>query len=146
MPHVDQILCRKDSRVLSIGPRATVLDAAIMMNDHQIGALVVCESGRVVGIITERDVLRRVVARRIDPVEVTVGQVMTHEVVCCTRDTKLDEARNLFMTRRIRHLPVVDRMGHVEGMISIGDLNAWQLDGQSATIHYLREYLYGTSA
>jgi CBS domain-containing protein len=143
MPKVTQILSAKGSQVLSVSPNATVLDAALLMNEHKIGALVVSEAGNVVGIFTERDVLRRVVAKRLDPANVRIADVMTREVVCCELDTEIEEAKAVFMNRRIRHLPVVDADGYLQGLISIGDLNAFQLDGHERTIHYLHEYLYG---
>ena len=70
---------------------------------------------------------------------------MTTEAVCCRSETELVEARVVLKKRCIRHLPVVNDEGQLEGMISIGDLNAWELDGQERTIHYLSEYLYGGS-
>lgn len=145
MAKVNDILQRKGSKVFSIGPEASVLDAARRMNDDQVGALVVVDQGRVVGIITERDMLRRVVARREDPADLSVADVMTSKVICCQHDTHVEEVRNIFMTRRIRHIPVVDHDEEIAGLISIGDLNAWDLDGQEVTIHYLREYLYGAA-
>jgi CBS domain-containing protein len=143
MGTVNQILTRKGSQVMSISPNASVLDAALLMNEHKIGALIVLDKGQVSGIFTERDVLRRVVAKRLDSADVIVRDAMTREVICCRPDTSMDEARNVFMKRRIRHLPVVEEDGQLKGMISIGDLNAWDRDGQQRTIHYLHEYLYG---
>ncbi len=143
MPTVQQILARKGTHIFTIHPDATVLDAGLMMNEHKIGALVVVEMGQVAGIVTERDMLRRLVAKRRDPAETTVRQIMTPEVVCCRPQTPLDEARGLFMRRRIRHLPVINDRGVLEGLVSIGDLNAWQLDGQELEIHYLHEYIHG---
>ena len=143
MPTVHRILDHKGSQVLTVSPDASVLDAALMMNEHKIGALVVAEAANVVGIVTERDVLRRVVVQRLDPAETSVGQIMTGEVVCCRPDTPIDDARGVFMQRRIRHLPVVSDEGVLEGMISIGDINAWQLDGQQRELHYLHEYIHG---
>ena len=94
-------------------------------------------------MFTERDVLRRVVGERRDPAATTVADVMTVEVVCCTPETTIEEARGAMMNRRIRHLPVVDGDRRLHGLISIGDLNAWHLDTQEQTIHLLNEYLYG---
>jgi CBS domain-containing protein len=113
------------------------------MNDHKVGAVVVADEGRLVGMFTERDVLRRVVGERRDPVTTLVGAVMTSEVVCCTPETSIEEARGAMKNRRIRHLPVVDGEGHLMGMISIGDLNAYHVNSQEQTIHLLHEYLYG---
>lgn len=145
MANVRDILRRKGLRVISIGPTATVLDAATMMNDQKIGGLMVCDQGKVVGIITERDVLRRVVAEGEDPARTSVAEAMTHEVICCQPDTEIDKARSVFMSKRIRHLPVVDEHERIIGLISIGDLNAWELDGKEVTIRYLHEYIYGVA-
>jgi CBS-domain-containing membrane protein len=68
---------------------------------------------------------------------------MTTEVVCCQLETSVEEARAVMMTRRIRHLPVVNDQGELLGLISIGDLNAYQVAHQEQTIHTLHEYLYG---
>lgn len=145
MANVSDILQRKGSKVYAIGPGASVLEAATKMNDDKVGALVVCDGFRVVGIVTERDMLRRVVAKRHDPAKLKVAQVMTEKVICCQPGTHVDEVRNIFMSRRIRHMPVVAEDDAIMGLISIGDLNAWDLDGQEVTIHYLREYLYGAA-
>lgn len=146
MAKVSQILGNKGGQVMSIGPDVSVLDASLVMNEHRIGALVVLEVGKIVGIISERDVLRRVVAERRDPEATRVQEVMTQKVVTCQADTPLEDARKLFQSRRIRHLPVVDAGGGLEGMISIGDLNAWQLSGQEIEIRHLHEYLYGVAS
>ncbi|MEO1237168.1 MAG: CBS domain-containing protein [Planctomycetota bacterium] len=128
-----------------MSPTVRVLDAAKLMNQHKIGALVVTHHGRVRGIFTERDVLRRVVAECRDPQDLRIESVMTDRVVTCRAETEIDEARSLFMTRRIRHLPVVDADDRLVGLISIGDLNAWQLNGQECKIAALEEYLYGVA-
>jgi CBS domain-containing protein len=143
MSTVRDILAVKGSHVLSIGKDATVLDAAFLMNEHKVGALVVLHDGSVVGMFTERDVLRRVVGERRDPVSTYVHEVMTTEVICCTPETPLDEARGAMKTRRIRHLPVCDGDRHVQGLISIGDLNAHQASDHEHTIYLMQEYLYG---
>jgi CBS domain-containing protein len=143
MPNVREILNRKGSHVWSIGQDATVLQSAMLMNEHKIGALVVLEAGRLVGVFTERDVLQRVVAEGRDPTQTTVGQVMTTEVACCSLQTSIDEARTAMKERRVRHLPVIDEEGRLLGMVSIGDLNAYLAQSQEQTIFMLNEYLFG---
>jgi CBS domain-containing protein len=138
-----EILAGKGSQVQTIGKTATVLQAALLMNEHKIGALVVMEQKQIAGMFTERDVLRRVVGEQRDPARTTVAEVMTTEVACCTPATTLEEARVAMKDRRIRHLPVVDDQGGLLGLISIGDLNAYQAASQEQTIHLLHEYLYG---
>jgi CBS domain-containing protein len=144
MAAVRKVLREKGSHVLTIGPDATVLDAALLMNEHHVGALVVLDEGELSGIVTERDVLRKIVAQRQDPAVTRVCEIMTTRVICCQPDMPIDQARSLFRQRRIRHLPVIDDDGTLMGVISIGDLNAHDLDGQAVQIHYLEQYLYGS--
>ena len=139
MAKISDILARKGGGVMTVGSEATVLDAAQLMNDQKVGGLVVTERDRVAGIFTERDVMRRVVAEQRDPARTHVHEVMTRDVVCGEPGMSLEEARSIFMNRRIRHLPIVSATGEVEGVISLGDINAWQLDGQEVTIKYLHE-------
>lgn len=143
MSSVQEILNEKGSHVHRVEPEMSVLDATRLMNEYKIGALVVCEGERLIGMFTERDVLRRVVAEQRAPREVRVREVMTVEVACCRINTTLDEARGVMKNRRIRHLPVLDEEGRLLGLVSIGDLNAWQSGDQETTIHMLQEYLYG---
>jgi len=144
MPNVGQLLKNKTLGVVSVLPNTSVLDAAVLMNEKRVGALLVINDDTLEGIFTERDILRRVVAQKSPPAEIAVGQVMTREIICCSPDTTHEQARVIFMEKRIRHLPVVDEQGVSLGMISIGDVNAWAMDSQEAEIHYLQEYLYGT--
>ena len=143
MNTVKSILADKGGHVWSVGPGATVLEAAVLMNEHKIGSLVVLEGGRLVGIFTERDVLRRVVGEARNPSATRVADVMTGEVVCCSPATTLEEARGVMKNRRIRHLPVMEGDGRLLGLVSIGDLNARLEHAQEQHIHLLNEYLYG---
>jgi CBS domain-containing protein len=143
MASVRDILARKGAHVFTVGKDATVLQAALLMNEHRIGALVVVEAGRVAGMFTERDVLLRVVAGQRDPSATRVADVMTAEVACCSTETSIEEARGAMKNRRIRHLPVVDGDQALLGMVSIGDLNAHAAAEHEHTIHLLQEYLHG---
>jgi CBS domain-containing protein len=143
MATVRDILAVKGCQVLSIGPEATVLDAAMLMNEHKVGSLIVMSGGNVIGIFTERDILQRVVVSRHDPGQILVQDVMTTELVCCQPHTSLQEARGVLKNRRIRHLPVVDEARKLVGLISIGDLNAHEAHDHEFTIHVLQEYIYG---
>jgi CBS domain-containing protein len=145
MPIVNDILAVKGAQVLSVGSEATALDTALLMNEHKVGSLVVMNGGHVIGIITERDILRRIVASRRDPAHTAVADVMTTEVICCRPHTPLEEARGVLKNRRIRHLPVIDEAERLCGLISIGDLNAHESHDQERTIHVLQEYIYGRS-
>ena len=144
MATVRDILGQKGStRVHTISKTATVLEGTFLMNDHKIGSLVVLEDGEVVGMFTERDILRRVVGEQRDPARTLVGEVMTTEVFCCTPQTTIDEARGVMKNRRVRHLPLVDDEHRLLGLISIGDLNAYEASDHEQTIFLLREYIYG---
>jgi CBS domain-containing protein len=129
--------------LVTASPDETVLQATHRMNDYGIGALLVLDHGTMLGIFTERDVLRRVVAEERRPSEVLVKDVMTTRVACCEPETPVDDARAIMKTRRIRHLPVINEEGHVLGLISIGDLNAHEANNREVEIHYLQEYLHG---
>jgi CBS domain-containing protein len=137
------ILRNKASEVFTVCASATVLEATREMNRHRIGALVVIEGERIAGIFTERDVLRKVVGEDISPSQVTVGEVMSKDIIFCTPDTDIEDASCIMRDKRIRHLPVCDGEGKLLGMVSIGDLNAYYVLSQEAKIQNLRDYVYG---
>jgi predicted transcriptional regulator len=144
MATVNDLLAGKDRCLITISAQASVFSAAVLMNDHKIGSLLVMEDGRLVGILTERDILRRIVADRRDAATTKVQEVMTHDVICCRLDTDIDDARCVMMKRRIRHLPVLAQGGGVVALISMGDLNAYQVDCQERTILQLQDYIHGS--
>jgi CBS domain-containing protein len=143
MPTVEEILARKGALVYTIEGSVSVLEATRRMNRAQIGALVVTAGGKVVGIFSERDVLRKVVAEDRRPEEVSVAEIMSDEVVCIEPTADIDEASGVMKEKRIRHLPVCDRAGRLLGMLSIGDINAHHATHQQQQIHFLNEYIYG---
>lgn len=142
MPTAQTILDNKGSEVSTIEESATVLDAAKMMNAAHIGALVITNGDRVVGIFTERDILNRIVAEGLEPKDTQLNKVMTSPMAVCRRNTRLAECKSVMTEKRIRHLPVVED-GKLFGMISAGDILARDCEDQQATIEYLHEYLYG---
>jgi CBS domain-containing protein len=144
MPTVKDILIIKGSNeVYTIPADATVLEATIVMNDKRIGSLIVVDEDQLVGIFTERDVLRRVVAKALPASVIRVEQVMTRDVICCPPHMDIDEASQIMRYRRIRHLPVCDPIGSLLGLISIGDLNAYHASSQATQIHLLHDYVFG---
>lgn len=143
MTTVRDILAIKGTKVYYVAAHESVLNATRLMNEAGIGSLVVTADDRVVGMFTERDVLRRVVGEEREPSSCTVGEVMTDRVACCHPDTAISDARSVMMHHRIRHLPVIEHDGQLQGLISIGDLNAHDADGREAQIFFLQEYLYG---
>lgn len=145
MAAAKDILERKGSQVLVVAPSETVLEAARRMNANRIGALVVVDPVLgLLGIVTERDILTRVVAEASCPDKIAVSQVMTDKVVYCTPSTSVQECREVMTRRRVRHLPVLEE-GRLVGLISIGDLIAYEVDQQQVTIEYMHEYIHGRS-
>ncbi|HEX2971417.1 MAG TPA: CBS domain-containing protein [Tepidisphaeraceae bacterium] len=143
MPTVLDILAIKGKDVYTIPAYATVLEATIVMNERRIGCLMVMDDDQLVGIFTERDVLRRVVARDLPAAIIRVEQVMTRQVICCPPTMDLDEASQIMRDQRIRHLPVCGSKGQLLGIISIGDLNAYHASNQEAQINFLHDYVFG---
>lgn len=142
MATVKDILKEKGEMVYSISPQASALEAAVSMNDHKIGALAVLDQGRLKGMFTERDMLRRVVALERAPREVKVADVMTTEVVYAHPDTTVEEARTLMKRMRVRHLPIINEQDQIQGLISQGDLNAYKLAEEVRVVESLQMYLY----
>ena len=143
MPLIKELLAKKGSDVTTISPEATVMEAAALMSQKRIGALCVVKDDAVVGVFTERDVLNRVVAARLDPATVKVADVMTSDVMTCGPEGKIADCAAVMSHKRIRHLPVVDDDGKLVGLISTGDLMAMQVSQKQAHIEDLYDYLHG---
>lgn len=141
MATIGDILDRKGREVIAARPGDTVLDATRLMNDRGIGGVVIMDGSRLAGIFTERDLMRRVVASGRDPGETEVREVMTSEVVVCRTGASVTECMALMTNRRLRHLPVSDGETIV-GVVTIGDLLAWQVADQADTIETLNSYIY----
>jgi CBS domain-containing protein len=144
MATVSDILAVKGRQLITISPEATVFDAAVCMTDKKIGSLMIVEDGQLVGMLTERDFLTRVVTEQRDAKTTTVGELMERDVVCCRPYTDMEEAKSVMKNRRVRHLPVMNDDGDLVGLVSIGDLNAYQTDYHERTIYLLQEYIHGT--
>jgi CBS domain-containing protein len=142
MTSVADILAVKGSEVFEIDASATVLDAVKRMVEANVGSLLVMDGGNVVGIVTERDYLRRVTLEGRDENAARVREIMSSPLVYVTRDTSIDECMAVMTDRRIRHVPVVDG-GDVVGVVSIGDVVKFQSKQQSFEIKYLTEYIAG---
>lgn len=109
-------------RLTTVTPYETVLTAADRMVQANLGALLVVDNDRLVGILSERDILQRVVARRRDPEATTVSMVLTPNPVAVTEDTPLEECIQIIRTRGFRHLPVINGYRHPLGVIYSRDL------------------------
>src|SRR5262245_7792382 len=135
-----EILGAKGRIVHSCSPEDTLADVVDLMVGHNIGSLVVLKGGEMIGIITERDILRASAATR-GPLEfVHVHERMTRCPIVASPQDDLPDVMGVMTERRIRHLPVVER-GQLVGIISIGDLVKAQHDELSRENHYLKSYI-----
>jgi len=134
-----EILEEKGGDVLEISVDTSVLEAVQEMVDHNVGSLLVTDGGEVVGIVTERDYLRRVTLQGRTE-EAPVSEIMSAPLVVATRETTIDECMALMTDRRIRHVPVVED-GTVVGLVSIGDLVKFKSKQQTFEIQFLNDYI-----
>jgi len=139
---LEAVLATKAPAIHYVVPEATVIDAVRTMNQERIGAVLVCVSGEMVGIFTERDVLCRVVDEGRDPATTKVVEVMTSEVVAVRPTTGVEEAMAVITEKRFRHLPVIDK-GLLKGLVSSGDLTRWVSRNQEIHIKDLVNYITG---
>ena len=140
---VSQIFKDKGDRLVTARPDDTIATAAGTLKRERIGAvMVVDERGELVGILSERDVLARVVAVRADPSRTRVEQVMSSPVICCSPFTTQDECRALMTVKRIRHVPVVQGTQLV-GIVTSGDLLAEEVADQAEAIRRLSGQMNG---
>ena len=146
MTSVTHILRSKpEQTVYTIAPTATVFDAVKLMAEKSIGALVVTEGERVVGLITERDYARKVVLMARSSKETPVREIMTSAVMYVRPDQTSQECMMLMTENRLRHLPVMDG-GKLIGLVSIGDLVKDIISEQTFIIEQLEHYISGDRA
>ena len=139
---IAQILKLKGSEVWSIGPDATVYEALALMAEKGVGALVVMDEGKLVGIFTERDHARKVDLEGRCSQRVSVSKVMSVDICYITPQTLVDEAMAIVTESRRRHLPVMED-GQLVGLASIGDLVKASLDEKDFVIKQLKKYIKG---
>lgn len=139
---VSAILNYKGSDSWSVAPEDTVFHAIALMAEKNIGAVVVLQGGRLVGILSERDYTRNVALKGRTSKETKVREIMSPPLTV-TPEQSVDECMHIMTDHRIRHLPVVvnDRL---VGLVSIGDLVNWVISAQNATIDHLQSYISGT--
>jgi len=131
-----------DPEAAAVPVEASVGDAIRRMLDYHVGAVgVVDGEGRVAGIFTERDVLRKLSLSRLDPELTPVRDLMTTPVEMATQVTRPAEAMATMMERHFRHLPIVDNNGKLLGMLSIRNLLEWRIDGLTQELESLEHYV-----
>jgi len=135
------ILYGKGSEVHSIAPEETLGEAVSRLVNHNCGALIVLQAGKMVGIISERDVLKAC-AELTGPLEATVDERMTRDLVTAEPQDEVEDVMGLMTYHRIRHLPVV-KDGGLAGIVSIGDIVKAQHEELSAENRFLKQYIQG---
>ncbi len=139
---ISEILSHKGSTAWSISPEATVFDAIQMMADKNVGALLVTENERLVGIISERDYTRKVVIKGKASRTTAVKEILSSQVVHVTPSHTVQDCMRLMTDHHFRHLPVLEG-DRIAGIVSIGDLVNWIISAQTSTISQLQTYITG---
>lgn len=136
------LLQEKGHTVHSVSPQTNVYESARKMNSLHIGALLVIDNGRLIGIISERDIVQKLIGCKCDPSETQVGEIMTSDLITVPPTMTVAEAMRIITEKRFRHLPVIEN-GDLKGMISIGDLTRWAIISQEQEIISLMGYISG---
>jgi CBS domain-containing protein len=139
---VERILRQKGSEVYSISPDATVFEALETLEEKNVGALLVMAGDSLVGLLSERDYVRKVKLKGHSSTDLKVEEIMSSPVVTVSSKATVDECMFFMTNKRCRHLPVVED-GKVVGVVSIGDLVNWIMTVQDVTIHQLEDYICG---
>jgi CBS domain-containing protein len=139
---IDGILSQKGTEIFSVPPSATVFEAIELMDGKNVGALVVMENDRLVGMISERDYTRKIVLRGKRSRETKVAEIMSTDLKVVQPREPVEKCLRLMTDKRIRHLPVMDG-DKLRGVVSIGDLVKFVISAQHATIAHLENYIYG---
>ncbi len=142
MKTVNHILQGKGRNAWSIAPDASVYEALSLMAEKEVGALLVLDAGRLVGIISERDYARKVILRGKSTLDTPVKEIMTEKVISVRPEQTIDECMGLMTDKRIRHLPVLEGE-KVVGVISIGDLVKAAIAEKDFMIRQLKNYITG---
>ena len=140
---VNQILSTKGNEVYSIVSTISVYDAIKVMGEKNVGAILIIEEGRLKGILSERDYARKIVLKNKSSKSTLVQEIMVSNVITVSPNDDLDACMELMISRRIRHLPVLDA-DKVIGLISIGDVVKCILEKQKETIQLLDSYINST--
>lgn len=140
---VKEILDLKGREVVTVAPDMTLADAAVTLYEHRIGAVVVTEpNGKILGIFTERDLVRAVAAKGAAALQTGVSDVMTKNVTRCNEESTTDDLMEIMTGGRFRHLPV-EANGRLAGIISIGDVVKARIGEIEAEAEHIKAYIAG---
>ena len=142
MASVGDILRRKGQSIWSTSPETSVFEALQLMAEKNVGALLIVESQKLVGIFSERDYARKVILKGRFSRDTAVREVMTENVITVEPDRTVDDCMLLMTNRHIRHLPVLEN-GQLSGIISIGDVVKAIISDQRFMINQLEDYITG---
>ena len=142
MKLVSELLGAKEREIWSVGPDGSVLEALNLMADKNVGALLVFEEEKLVGIFSERDYARKVILKGKASKDTTVKEIMSSKVLYVKREQTVEECMALMTDKHIRHLPVLEE-DQVVGVISIGDVVKAIISDQDFMIHQLESYITG---
>ena len=140
--YVENVLAQKDNHIWTLTPDDTVYEALLMMDRRNIGALLVMQNEKLIGILSERDYARKIIIKGKSSKETLVKEVMTNEVCYVDKKKKLDECLAIMSDKRIRHLPVMEG-NQLIGLISIGDVVKSIISEQEIVIDDLYNYIHG---
>ena len=142
MRNIEQILARKTKPLTTVAPSDTVQHAIELMCNLDIGAVMVVDGDKLIGIFTERDCLRNVSLTGRNPREILVSEVMTKRVRFVTLDVEVSQGLALMTERFFRHLPVLDEQKKILGIVSIGDLVKAKISDQGFIIEQMERYIH----
>lgn len=144
MKSIKQLLDSNPSRPpVSVAPGDTVIQALRLMVDRNIGSVVVMDNNKLIGIFSERDYVRNIALKGMDPTNTRVGDSMTEKVCYVSPEFTVDEVMALMTEKRIRHVPVLDGQQNLVGIVSIGDLVKDTISEQAFQIQQLERYIAG---
>ncbi len=139
MKFVKDVLNEKGHEIWSIGPDASVFEAIEMMAQKEVGALLVLDAGKLIGIISERDYTRKVILKGKSSREIKIRTIMTSPVICADTEQDVKECMALMTSKKIRHLPILEN-NRLTGKVSLGDLVQSIIDEQNSKIRDFESY------
>ena len=143
MTTIAQLLNAKGDQIWSVEPKATIFEALEIMSEKEIGALLVMEDGKLMGIFSERDYARKVILKGKSSKETPVGELMTKKVFYIDSQKTINDCMAMMTAKRIRHVPVIED-NQVMGIVTIGDVVNQIISEQEVTINHLENYITGS--